>query len=110
MFSPSLFYTGKGIYYFYGSDRPVSEELTVRLMSTLRLLIGILSLVAAFLMIKYHTVGAALRINAFVGLVNPLIFISINILGIANMAGKVSLVKLIAIMAGVVLIFYGTGK
>ncbi|MFZ5945487.1 MAG: DUF2619 domain-containing protein [Bacillota bacterium] len=88
----------------------MTEENAVRMMFFLRFLLAGISLGAAFLMFKYNTVTDALRINAFVGLVAPLIFISISAIGIANMAGKVSYTKLVITVIGVLLVLYGTSK
>jgi len=88
----------------------MSEDNVVKAMFLLRLLLAVISLCAALLMFKYKTITDALRINAFVGLVAPLIFISISAIGIANMAGKVSYGKLIITIIGVLLVLYGTSK
>ncbi|KJS80431.1 MAG: hypothetical protein JM58_18635 [Peptococcaceae bacterium BICA1-8] len=88
----------------------MGEDNVVRAMFLLRLLLAVISLIAALLMFKYKTITDALRINAFVGLVAPVIFISISAIGIANMAGKVSFGKLIITVIGVLLVLYGTTK
>ncbi|MDN5323559.1 MAG: hypothetical protein PWQ67_2013 [Clostridia bacterium] len=88
----------------------MGEQNAVKLMFMLRLLLAIISLGAAILMFKYKTVTDALRINAFVGLVAPLIFISISAIGITNMAGKVPFSKLVITIIGVLLVLYGTSK
>ncbi|KJS21456.1 MAG: hypothetical protein VR72_10615 [Clostridiaceae bacterium BRH_c20a] len=88
----------------------MGEDNVVKAMFLLRLLLAVISLIAALLMFKYKTITDALRINAFVGLVAPLIFISISAIGIANMAGKVSFTKLIITIIGVLLVLYGTTK
>jgi len=88
----------------------MGEDNAVKMMMFLRFLLAVISLTAAILMFKYKTVTDALRINAFVGLVAPLIFVSISAIGIANMAGKVSYSKLIITIVGVLLVLYGTSK
>lgn len=88
----------------------MGEDNAVKMMMFLRFLLAGISFTAAILMFKYKTVTDALRINAFVGLVAPLIFVSISAIGIANMAGKVSYSKLIITIVGVLLVLYGTSK
>lgn len=88
----------------------MGEENALRLMVLLRILIGVISLGAAFFMYKNKTVTDGLRINAFVGLINPIIFLSISAIGIANMASKVSYSKLALTILGVLLVLYGTSK
>ncbi|MFZ7101668.1 MAG: DUF2619 domain-containing protein [Peptococcaceae bacterium] len=88
----------------------MGEENAVKMMFLLRFMLAIISLGAAILMFKYKTVSDALRINAFVGLVASLTFISISAIGIANMAGKVSFSKLAFTIIGVLLVIYGTSK
>ncbi|MFZ5753171.1 MAG: DUF2619 domain-containing protein [Bacillota bacterium] len=88
----------------------MGEDITIKLMFALRILIAVISTGAALLMLKFNTIPDALRINAFVGLVNPIIFLSISLLGIANMASQISLPKLMALIIGVFLVLWGTMK
>jgi hypothetical protein len=55
-------------------------------------------------------VETALRINALLGLVGPVIFAGVSFLGICAMAGKVSMAKLIIIFTGVILVLIGTSS
>jgi hypothetical protein len=77
-------------------------------MITARFLIVVTALLAGFLMIKYPTVEANLRINGAVALVNPLLMTFINVAGITGMAGRIPLYKLAFIITGALLIVLGT--
>lgn len=88
----------------------MGEEFAVKIMFALRFLIAVISVGAAILMLKYQTVADALRINALVGLVNPLIFMSISFTGIAYMASHTPIHKVMGVILGVLLIVWGTMK
>jgi len=88
----------------------VSFDKTVFIMAVIRLVYAGLMLAAGLLMLRYNTVAQALRINGVLGLMGPFILITVSVLGIADMAGKVSLSKLLVIITGVILIMYGTSK
>ncbi|AQS58199.1 DUF2619 domain-containing protein [Desulforamulus ferrireducens] len=81
-----------------------------KIMVYLRLLLAIISLVAVYLMLKYPTVEAGLRINAVLSLTNPTILLLINLVGISGLAGKVSFMKLGFIIVGAIFIMLGTMK
>jgi len=88
----------------------VSVDKTVFIMAAIRLVYAGLMLAAGLLMLRYNTVAQALRINGLLGLMGPFILITVSVLGIADMAGKVSISKLLVIITGVILIMYGTSK
>jgi hypothetical protein len=77
-------------------------------MALLRFIAGSLEITAALLMIRYGKVGIALRINAGLGLFGPLILTAVSLLGLAGLAGRISLTKLGIVAAGVFLILLGT--
>ncbi|NLY29148.1 MAG: DUF2619 domain-containing protein [Firmicutes bacterium] len=77
-------------------------------MAILRFIAGSLEITAALLMIRYGKVGIALRINAGLGLFGPIILTSVSLLGLAGLAGRISLSKLGIVAAGVFLILLGT--
>ncbi len=79
-------------------------------MAVLRFVSALLIFTAAVLMLEYNSVPWALRLNALLGLVGPVIMITASVLGIADMAGEISWSKLAIIIFGVVLILYGTSK
>ncbi len=84
------------------------EIQVVRSMALLRFIAGSLEITAALLMIRYGKVGIALRINAGLGLFGPIILTSVSLLGLAGLAGRVSLSKLGIVAAGLFLILLGT--
>ena len=84
------------------------EIQVVRSMALLRFIAGSLEITAALLMIRYGKVGIALRINAGLGLFGPLILTAVSLLGLAGLAGRISLTKLGIVAAGVFLILLGT--
>ena len=84
------------------------ETQVVRSMAILRFIAGSLEITAALLMIRYGKVGIALRINAGLGLFGPIILTSVSLLGLAGLAGRVSLSKLGIVAAGLFLILLGT--
>lgn len=75
-------------------------------MALLRLLSASIELTAALFMLKLARVDAALRINATLGLVGPLIMIGVTALGIFGLAGQISTGKILIIALGVSLILY----
>ncbi len=85
-------------------------EKAVLGMAVLRLLSGITELTAALLMLKFNQVDKALVINAFLAIVGPLILISTMSIGLLGIAERVSIGKLIWIIAGIGLILFGLKK
>lgn len=80
------------------------------IMGLLRIISACIELSAAGLMIYFNKVETALKINAVLAVVGPTIMITVTTLGIAGIAGKVSLLKMLTILCGVVLIFLGLHK
>lgn len=76
-------------------------------MALMRLLSAAIELTAAFFMLRLARIDAALRINATLGLVGPLVMTGVTALGIVGLAHQVSTWKLLLIAAGVALILYG---
>jgi len=77
-------------------------------MAIMRFISSAIELVAALLFLKSKSVEKAIRINAVLGLIGPLIFLGVSLLGITGLSGKVSLTKLIIIFTGVILVLIGT--
>ena len=77
-------------------------------MVLVRLLSSAVELSAAVLMARYNRVDTALRINGILGLVGPLILLTVTTLGVAGLAGRLPVHKLLMILAGVLLIILGT--
>ncbi len=84
------------------------RENPVTLMSYLRLIGAGVEIVAAVLMVKMNTVEAALRINAILGLLGPVVLIAVSALGLWGLVGRVSWIKLIMTLCGAILIIAGT--
>jgi hypothetical protein len=94
--------------YFLFYRRFCLMNRTVLTMATVRIIFGLMSLSGAFLMLKFNQVEKALRINGILGSIGPFVFIFVSGLGIASLAGKLPLEKLVMITIGMVLILFGT--
>lgn len=77
-------------------------------MVLVRLLSSAVELSAAVLMARYNRVDTALRINGILGLVGPVILVAVTALGLAGLAGRLPVHKLLMILTGVLLIILGT--
>ncbi|ADL08948.1 YqhV family protein [Thermosediminibacter oceani] len=77
-------------------------------MAVMRFISATIEFTAAMIFLRLKSVEAALRINALLGLVGPLIFTAVSLIGIFGMAGKVSTTKLLIIFTGVLLVLIGT--
>ena len=77
-------------------------------MAIMRFISSVIELAAAFLILNSRGVERALRINAALGLVGPLIFTAVSLLGLAGLSGKLSFAKLLIILIGVILVLIGT--
>ncbi len=86
----------------------MSEDQVIRSMALVRLISASIELTAAFLIYRSLQVEQAFRINAFLGLVGPVIFLTVTALGLVGLAGKLSLTKAITVLLGVGLILAGT--
>ncbi|MDN5348459.1 MAG: hypothetical protein PWP65_2024 [Clostridia bacterium] len=79
-------------------------------MASMRIISGLIEIMAALLMLKFNRVEDALRINAVLALIGPTVLLLVTSLGLWGMAGRASPAKLAFILLGVALIFYGTRK
>lgn len=78
-------------------------------MALVRFLSAGIELSAALLMLlRFRTPAEALRLNAVLGLVGPLIFLTVSGLGLAGMARDLPSPRLLLVLAGVALITLGT--
>jgi len=77
-------------------------------MFVMRVISSLIEFCGAVLFLKFNNVETALRINAVLGIIGPLFFTLISFLGLYSLAGKVSLVKLLIIFAGIILVIIGT--
>jgi hypothetical protein len=84
------------------------EQTTVNNMALIRIISGLLEIAVALVFLKAGKVEAALRMNAFLGLVGPLVFIAVSVLGIAAIAVKLSWYKVMLLSVGLLLVLIGT--
>ncbi|NLJ83919.1 MAG: YqhV family protein [Halanaerobiaceae bacterium] len=78
------------------------------IMIFLRLLSSLMEMGAAFLMYYFKNVATAIKINAILGLVGPLILLLVTFVGLVEIRDRLELKNLLLIAAGVILILIGT--
>ena len=79
-------------------------------MAGLRLLSGAIEFTAAILMLKFGRVETALKINALLAMVGPMILLTVTGLGLAGLAGRISPAGMLLVLSGVALIFLGINR
>lgn len=79
-------------------------------MASVRLISGLIEFSAALLMLKLNRVEDAMRINALLAFIGPVILLTVTGIGLAGLAGKIEPAKMMVIGAGVILIFIGVNK
>ncbi|MCL6588433.1 MAG: YqhV family protein [Firmicutes bacterium] len=84
------------------------EEIVLKNMALIRVISGLIEIIAALLFLKAGRVNIALRMNAFLGLIGPLVFILVSVLGLAVIAVKLSWAKVVIICLGLILVLVGT--
>jgi hypothetical protein len=84
------------------------EQTVLNNMAVIRIISGLLEIATAIIFIKVGRVDSALRLNAFLGLIGPIVFILVSVLGIAPLAVKLSWVKLVLLSLGLLLVIVGT--
>jgi hypothetical protein len=99
---------GKNLY--GGKDMFFSLDKYVLGMAILRILSSMLEFSAALLMLKFNKVESALKVNATLAFVGPTIMMCVMAVGLFGLAGKIQMQKMIYIVLGVGLIFYGLNK
>ncbi len=77
------------------------------IMGLLRALSGLIELSAALLMVYFNDVATSLKINALLAIIGPSIMILVTTLGLIGISNQVSPWKMLTILLGVILIFYG---
>lgn len=77
-------------------------------MAVLRILSGVLEIAAALIFIKLGKVETALRINALLGIIGPLVFVLVSVLGIVAVAVKLPPLKIVLLTLGTILVLLGT--
>jgi len=89
---------------FFLTDKVVAGMAGVRLLS------ACIEFAAAVLMLKYGRVEAAIKINALLALVGPVVLLAVTGLGLVGLAGKVSGASMAIIITGISLVFIGINK
>lgn len=84
------------------------EEKALSGMAMLRIISGLLEIVAAVFIVRLGRIEAALRINAFLGLVGPVVFILVSALGIIAVAVRIIPWKIGLIILGFIFVMLGT--
>lgn len=79
-------------------------------MAAVRVLSACIEFTAAMLMLYFGRVESAFKINSLLVLVGPTVFLTVTLLGLAGLAGKVSPAGMVLIAAGVLLIFTGINR
>jgi len=77
----------------------------IRIMRAISASIEVLAAITLFRLVD---VKAMIRLNSLLGLVGPIIFITVSALGLAAGLGKIEPLRLLLILAGVLLVVLGT--
>lgn len=77
-------------------------------MIFLRILSSLIEMGAAYLMYYFKNVSTAIKINAFLGLVGPMVLILVTFIGLVEIRNELSIKNLILVTIGVILILMGT--
>ena len=77
-------------------------------MARLRIISRMLEILVALIFLKVGRIDAALRMNAFLGLVGPLVYIAVSVLGIATIAVHLPWYKVALLSLGIILVLIGT--
>ncbi|HHY09587.1 MAG TPA: DUF2619 domain-containing protein [Firmicutes bacterium] len=77
-------------------------------MALLRLIAGTLEITAALFMLKFESVGIALKINAVLGLIGPIVLTLVGFIGLIGLSSQLSWQRLALTALGVLFIFFGT--
>jgi len=79
-------------------------------MASLRMMSGSIEIIAAILMLRLATVEKALLVNSGLALVGPLVLLATTTIGLVGIAEKLSLGKMLWVIAGVSCLFIGILK
>jgi hypothetical protein len=85
-------------------------EKVILAMAGLRVVSGLIEIIAGLLILKFNQVDKALMVNAMLAVIGPIILITSMSLGIFNLADKISYSKLLFIALGVGFILLGLKK
>lgn len=87
----------------------MATELRVVLtMALLRLIAGTIEISAGLLMVKFGKIQTALKINATLGLIGPIILTLVGTIGLIGLSNQLSWPRLALTALGVFLVFLGT--
>ncbi len=78
------------------------------IMISMRIISSLIELSAAFLMYHFNRIDTAIRINAILGLIGPLILIIVTFLGLLGISHQINIKNFLLIVTGVILILLGT--
>ncbi|MEK4093483.1 YqhV family protein [Viridibacillus sp. FSL R5-0477] len=81
-------------------------EKALLLIILLRLCSGSIEVTAALFMIKYNDLEKAFYINTLLALVGPTVLIVTTGIGLAGLAEKVSILKMVCLFSGIFLILF----
>jgi len=82
-----------------------------KMMLGIRLARGLsatIEVTALILLLRMDNIPAMMRLNGYLGMVGPVIFITVSALGLAGSIGDMPLWKLALIAGGVVMIVFGS--
>ncbi|MCA0991001.1 DUF2619 domain-containing protein [Guptibacillus hwajinpoensis] len=81
---------------------------SVLVMGLLRILSGVIELIAGVLILVFRDLKTAMLINAFLAIVGPIILVVTMTAGLIGLAGDLSITKILFIVIGVGFILIGT--
>lgn len=81
---------------------------SVLVMGILRIVSGVIELIAALLILVIHDLKTAMFINAFLAIVGPVILVATMTAGLIGLAGDLSITKILFIVIGIGFILIGT--
>lgn len=79
-------------------------------MAVIRFLSAAIEFTAASMMLYFNEVKIAFKINALLAVVGPSVLMTVTVLGLVGLAGKVSPLGMALVLTGVGLIFLGINK
>lgn len=84
------------------------EERLIWGMRLARMLSACIEVSAAVLLLRMADPRAMLRLNSLLGLVGPVIFITVSALGLAASLGRLQPGRVLIVLLGVALVVWGT--
>lgn len=79
-------------------------------MAGMRFLSSGIEFTAAVLMIYFGKADSALKINAVLSMIGPSVLLTVTLLGLCGLAGRLSVLGFASILGGVALIFFGVSR